>query len=278
MATANGSLCNISGSVSENGSMVGCMESDIEQATVESIQAWIAYLLIPLNMISILANLLVTLAVTRTSHLQEPAHKLIANLAVADFFMGVQGTFIVRPRVILVMVVLAWSFAFFASVMTLIGNRWQPDQPCMYDTVTSRTCLVCSSLVIGTCGVAIISIYAYMMIIAKHHQQQIHQELFSSGSQEAGATGKSFSAELAWHLKLAKTFGIVAGAFFVCWAPYFIMMLLSVADVYHDTVGVARGIGYLLAYSNSCMNFFIYAAKSGQFRAAFRAVLPSRGH
>ncbi|XP_014678298.1 PREDICTED: alpha-1A adrenergic receptor-like [Priapulus caudatus] len=331
MATANGSLCNISGYVSKNGSMVGCMESDIDQATVESIQAWIAYLLIPLNMISILANLLVILAVTRTSHLQEPAHKLIANLAVADFLMGVQGIFvesttfliefppkiiclghvslvtlwalastnslivinidrfiaisrplhyyqIVTPRVILVMVVLAWSFAFFASVMTLIGNRWQPDQPCMYDTVTSRTSLICSSLVIGTCGVAIISIYAYMMMIAKPHQQQIQQEPSSSGSQEAVATGKSFSVELAKHLKLAKTFGIVVGAVFVCWVPYIIMMLLSIADVYHDTVGVARGLGYLLAYSNSCMNFFIYAAKSSQFRVVFRAVLSSRGH
>ncbi|XP_014679266.1 PREDICTED: dopamine receptor 2-like [Priapulus caudatus] len=175
------------------------------------------------------------------------------------------------------MVVLAWSFALFASVMTIIGNRWQPDQSCIYDTVTSITSLICTSLVIGTCGVAIISIYAYMMMIARHHQQQIHPDPSNSGSQEAGATGKSFSAELAKHLKLAKTFGIVVGAFFVCWAPYFIMMLLSVADVYHDTVGVARGLGYLLAYSNSCMNFFIYAAKSSQFRAAFRAVLPSRG-
>ncbi|XP_014677106.1 PREDICTED: beta-4C adrenergic receptor-like [Priapulus caudatus] len=225
MATSNGSLCNISGSVSENGSWIGCMESDIEQGAVPAVQAWIANLLIPVNMISILANLLVILAVTRTSHLQEPAHTLIANLAVADFLMGVQGTFvspttfliefppkiiclghfslgtlsglastnsliainvdryiaisrpllyyqIVTPRVILVMVVLAWSFAFFASVMTLIGNRWQPDQPCMYDTVTSRTAIICGSLVIGTCGVAIISIYAYIMMIDKHHQRR----------------------------------------------------------------------------------------------------------
>ncbi|XP_014665503.1 PREDICTED: 5-hydroxytryptamine receptor 1-like [Priapulus caudatus] len=176
------------------------------------------------------------------------------------------------------MVVLAWSFAFFASVMTLIGNRWQPDQPCMYDTVTSRTSLIYSSIVIGTCVIAIASIYAYMIMIARHHQQQIHQEPSSSGSQEAGTTGKSFSAELAKHLKLAKTVGIVVGAFFVCWAPYFILMLLSVADVYHDTVGVARSLGYLLAYCNSSMNFLIYASNSSQFRAAFRAVLPSRGH
>ncbi|XP_014672936.1 PREDICTED: octopamine receptor beta-1R-like [Priapulus caudatus] len=209
MATANGSLCNISGSVSENGSWIGCMESDIEQGAVPAIQAWIAYMLIPVNILNILANLLVILA---------------------------------------------------------------PDQPCMYDTVTSRTSLICSSLVIGTCGVAIISIYAYIMMIAKHHQQQIHPDPSNSVP-----VGKSFSAELAKHLKLAKMFGIVVGAFFVCWAPYFILMLLSVADVYHDTVGVARGFGYLLAYCNSSMNFLIYIAKSSQFRAAFRAVLPSRG-
>ncbi|XP_014677103.1 PREDICTED: trace amine-associated receptor 1-like [Priapulus caudatus] len=175
------------------------------------------------------------------------------------------------------MVVLAWSFGFFASVMTLIGNRWQPDQPCIYDTVTRRTSLICTSLVIGTCGVAIISIYAYMMMIAKHHQRQIHQEPNSSGSHEAVATRKSFSAELAKHLKFAKTFGIVVGAFVVCWASYSILMLLSVADVYHYTLGVATRFGYMMADSNSFMNFFIYASTSSQFRAAFRAVLPSRG-
>ncbi|XP_014674334.1 PREDICTED: beta-4C adrenergic receptor-like [Priapulus caudatus] len=240
MATADGSLCNISGSVSENGSLVGCMESDVEQGVVPAIQAWITYLLIPVNILSILANLLVILAVTRTSHLQEPAHKLIANLAVADFLMGVQGAFfsptvilvefppkiiclghftlatlsaigsmttliainvdryiaisrplhyyqIVTPRVVLVMVGLAWGFALLVSVLTLIGNRWQPDQPCIYDTVTSRTSVIFSAIVVGTCGVAIFSIYGYMMMIAKHHQQQIHQEPSSSGSQERSA-------------------------------------------------------------------------------------------
>ncbi|XP_014678297.1 PREDICTED: cannabinoid receptor 1-like [Priapulus caudatus] len=305
MATANGSLCNISGSVSENGSLVGCMESDIEQATVESIQAWFAYL--------------------------EPAHKLIANLAVADFIMGVRGVFIfpitfliefppkiiclghgavvtlsalasmnflivinvdryiaisrplhyyqiVTPRVILVMAVLAWSFAFFASVMTFIGNRWQPDLPCIFDIISSRISVILISVIVLTLGAAIVSIYAYMMMIAKHHQRQIHQEPISSGLQEAVATGKSFSAELAKHLKLAKTFGIVVGAFVVCWTPYLFLTLLSVADVYHDTFGVATGFGFLMADSNFFINFFIYALKSSQFRAAFRAVLPSRGH
>ncbi|XP_014677107.1 PREDICTED: 5-hydroxytryptamine receptor 1-like [Priapulus caudatus] len=121
-------------------------------------------------------------------------------------------------------------------------------------------------------------IYAYMMMIAKHHQRQIHQEPSSKGSQEAVATRKSFSAELVKHLKLAKPFGIVVSAFVVCWAPYSILTLLSVADVYHDTLGVATGFGYMMADSNSFMNFFIYASTSSKFRAAFRAVLRSRGH
>ncbi|XP_014669769.1 PREDICTED: 5-hydroxytryptamine receptor 1-like [Priapulus caudatus] len=175
------------------------------------------------------------------------------------------------------MVVLVWVIAVFVSVSSLIGNRWQPDQPCIYDIVSSRMAVISGSVFTVMCVIAIASIYAYMMMIAKHHQRQIHQEPSSSGSQEAVETGKSFSAELAKHLKLAKTFGIVVGAFFVCWAPYFILMLLSVADVYHDTVVVARGLGYLLAYCNSSINFLIYAAKWSQFRAAFRAVLPSRG-
>ncbi|XP_014678125.1 PREDICTED: cannabinoid receptor 1-like [Priapulus caudatus] len=245
MATANGSLCNISGSVSENGSLVGCIESDIEQGTVKAIQAWIAYLLIPVNLISILANLLVILAVTRTSHLQELAHKLIANLAVADFIMGVRGVFIV-PMTFLI--------------------EFPPKIICL------------GHFSVVLISVAMVFIYAYMMMITKHHQRQIHQEPSSSGSQEAVATRKSFSAELAKHLKLAKTFGIVVGAFFVCWAPYSILMLLSVADVYHDTLGVATAFGCMMADSDSFMNFFIYASESSQFRTAFRAVLPSCEH
>ncbi|XP_014678324.1 PREDICTED: lysophosphatidic acid receptor 1-like [Priapulus caudatus] len=215
MATANGSLCNISGSVSENGSWIGCMESDVEQGTVKAIQASIAYLLIPLNLISILANLLVILA---------------------------------------------------------------PDQPCIFDTVSTKISVIFNVMVICTCGVAMVFIYAYIMMISKHHQRQIHQEPSSSGSQEAGATGKSFFAELVKHLKLAKMFDIVIGAFVACWTPVLFLMLLSVADFYHDTLGVATGFGYMMADSNSFMNFFIYASKSSQFRAAFRAVLLSRGH
>ncbi|XP_014677104.1 PREDICTED: cannabinoid receptor 1-like [Priapulus caudatus] len=294
MATANSSLCNISGSVSENWSWIGCMESDIEQG-------------------------------------MEPAHKLIANLAVADFIFGVCGiriapmTFllkftpkiicighisvltlsavastnalialnvdryiaisrplhyyqIVTPRVILLMVVLVWGIAFFNSVITSVGNRWQPDLPCVYEIVSSRISVILSSVLIMTCGAALVSINAYIMMISKHHQQQIHQEPSNSGLENAGATGKSFSAELAKHLKLAKTFGIVVGAFVVCWTPGLTMLLFSVAGIHHETLAVARGVTFILTDCNSCTNFFLYAAKSSQFRAAFRAVLPSRGH
>ncbi|XP_014672935.1 PREDICTED: lysophosphatidic acid receptor 1-like [Priapulus caudatus] len=176
------------------------------------------------------------------------------------------------------MVVLVWGIALAISVITSVGNRWQPDLPCVYDILSSRISVILTSVLIMTCGAALVSIYAYIMMIAKHHQRQIHQEPSSSGSQEARATGKSFSAELAKHLKLAKTFGIVVGAFVACWTLYLFLMLLSVADVYHDTLGVATGFGCIMADSNSFMNFFICASKNSQFRAAFRAVLPSRGH
>ncbi|XP_014669767.1 PREDICTED: melanocortin receptor 5-like [Priapulus caudatus] len=205
MATANSSQCNISGSVSENGSLFGCMESDIEQGEVP-----------------------------------EPAHKLIANLAVADFIMGVRGilfapmTFllkftpkiicvvhfslvtlaavastnalialnvdryiaisrplhyyqIVTPRVVLVMVSTVWGFAFFMSVITTVSNRWEPDLPCIFDIVLSRISVILFSVFVLTCGAALVSIYAYMMMIAKHHQQQIHPNPSNSGSQEEPA-------------------------------------------------------------------------------------------
>ncbi|XP_014679574.1 PREDICTED: adenosine receptor A3-like [Priapulus caudatus] len=329
MATANGLLCNISGSVSENGSLVGCMESDVEQETVASIQTWIAYLLIPVNLLNILANLLVILAVTRTSHLQEPAHKLIANLAVADFIMGVRGVFIVpitfliefppkiiclghfsvvlisslastnsliainvdryiaisrplhyyqivTPRVILLMVVLVWVIAVFVSVLSLIGNRWQPDQPCIYDIVSSKRAVISGSVFTVICVVAIASIYAYIIMIAKHHQQQIHPKPSNSGLQEAGAPKNpsllSSPSIRSWPRRLASSSAPSSS----CWTPYLFLILLSVADVYHDTLGVATGFGYLMADSNSFINFYIYASKIRQFRAAFRAVLPTR--
>ncbi|XP_014672582.1 PREDICTED: 5-hydroxytryptamine receptor 4-like [Priapulus caudatus] len=124
-----------------------------------------------------------------------------------------------------------------------------------------------------------------MMLVARRHRRCIQPlplppPTTSNGSSqptELPEEFRLFSDALFRNLKLAKTFSIVVGAFFVCWAPFFAVMLLSVFDVRREPLGMLRGVGTVMACCNSSVNFFVYAGRSEAFRRAFRAVLPSRG-
>ncbi|XP_014664312.1 PREDICTED: adrenocorticotropic hormone receptor-like [Priapulus caudatus] len=287
------------------------------------------------HVVNIVVNAVVVLAVTRTPYLQEPAHTLIANLAVADVGLGVLGvlspaTFVVdrppmvvcvghfavvtccafgsvtmliainvdryvsvsrplryhqvmTPRVVVVMIALSWSVAVVNGVGSFVGNSWSPDEPCLYDVSSGKATLLLDTVFIAICGVVIVVIYAYMILVARRHRrciQPLPPPTTSNGSSQPTELPEEirfFSDALVRNLKLAKTFSIVVGAFFVCWAPYFAVMLLSVFEVRREPLGMLRGVGTVMACCNSSVNFFVYAGQSQTFRTAFRAVLPSRG-
>lgn len=77
-------------------------------------------------------------------------------------------------------------------------------------------------------------------------------------------------------LQIAKTISIIIGLFVVCWAPFFAMNLLFVVcqDCLStkDFVLMVR-IAKVMHYSNSMMNFFVYAVRSPEFRRTFDALI-----
>jgi len=77
-------------------------------------------------------------------------------------------------------------------------------------------------------------------------------------------------------LQIAKTISIIIGLFVVCWAPFFAMNLLFVVcqDCLStkDFVLTVR-IAKVMHYSNSMMNFFVYAVRSPEFHRTFDALI-----
>ncbi|XP_014670847.1 PREDICTED: melanocortin receptor 4-like [Priapulus caudatus] len=160
--------------------------------------------------------------------------------------------------------------------MIAVHNRWKPDELCLYDLVISRKTALLMLVFVGLCTIVIVTIYSYMMLIARQHMRRIQPLSGAGGPHEEAAESHAFYTALVNHLKLAKTFGIVVGAFIVCWTPFLLIMALNLAGIRHDLLDMLLGVDYLLAYCNSFMSFLIYAGRSSQFHSAFWAVLPSR--
>ena len=69
--------------------------------------------------------------------------------------------------------------------------------------------------------------------------------------------------------KTTKMILITVGVFIVCWTPEVILVHLLV----EKKIGMLPVyFSYLLSYSSSAMNFFIYAATSPKYRTAFRVL------
>lgn len=83
-------------------------------------------------------------------------------------------------------------------------------------------------------------------------------------------------------LQVAKTISIIIGLFVVCWLPFF---SINIAYYYgssgnrkfiNNNGAVLMSLSKGLHYSNSMMNFFVYAVKSPDFRNAFKELLCNR--
>ena len=84
------------------------------------------------------------------------------------------------------------------------------------------------------------------------------------------------SKTLSRDIQIAKTISVIIGLFIVCWAPFFIVNMLYFfcqVCLYKLKWNLAISIVKAMHYSNSMMNFFVYAVRSPDFRATFKALI-----
>ncbi|XP_014672583.1 PREDICTED: melanocortin receptor 3-like [Priapulus caudatus] len=116
---------------------------------------------------------------------------------------------VMTPRVVAVMIALSWSVAGVVGVVSLVENSWSPDKPCLYDVISGKATLLLDAVFVAICGVAIVVIYAYMMLVARRHRrciQPLPPTTTSNGSSqptELPEELRSIFEALARNLKLA---------------------------------------------------------------------------
>lgn len=78
-------------------------------------------------------------------------------------------------------------------------------------------------------------------------------------------------------LRVAKTVSMVIGLFVLCWSPFFLVNMVWVFCGCGSTLPAwPIHLSKLMHYSNSAMNFFVYAVTSPDFRNYFLKVLCSK--
>lgn len=99
--------------------------------------------------------------------------------------------------------------------------------------------------------------------------------IFKSAHNLRKADNQTRAQSIHRDLHIAKTICIIIGLFFVCWAPFFMMNLLFVTcfsclkvEQFILWVTIAK----IMHYSNSMMNFFVYAVRSPEFKKTFKAL------
>ena len=111
----------------------------------------------------------------------------------------------------------------------------------------------------------IIIVLSYVVIF--HTANKIMKEAIEGGN-------------LTQELRVAKTISVIIGLFVICWCPFFILNMLFIfcsdfCDAINNLPWLVN-VSKALHYSNSMMNFFVYAVRSPDFRRTFKALIFDR--
>ena len=100
--------------------------------------------------------------------------------------------------------------------------------------------------------------------------------LFKSAYNLQRADNQTRAHNIRRDIRIAKTISIIVGLFFICWAPFFAMNILFITClecISTENFIIIISLAKIMHYSNSMMNFFVYAVRSPEFRRAFKALI-----
>jgi len=83
------------------------------------------------------------------------------------------------------------------------------------------------------------------------------------------------TGKIARELRVAKTISVIISLFIFCWMPFFVINMVYIfcnGACSHLPIWVIF-LTKMIHYTNSMMNFFVYAVRSPDFRRSFKAIL-----
>ncbi|XP_041365581.1 5-hydroxytryptamine receptor 4-like [Gigantopelta aegis] len=125
--------------------------------------------------------------------------------------------------------------------------------------------LFLSILTFWTPSAVMLYCYWRIFVTANRHLRAIHSTTVSD-------TEKRTYATFSKRAKAAKTLGIVIGCFFVCWLPFFIVLVGDVVEGHQWSIQLKLFVMWL-GYLNSMINPFLYYIFSAEFKAAFKCIV-----
>ncbi|KAJ7991994.1 hypothetical protein DPEC_G00289610 [Dallia pectoralis] len=265
-----------------------------------------------LGIISLLENILVICAIIKNKNLHSPMYLFVCSLAVADMLVSVSNAwetiviYLLNNRQLVVddhylrqmdnvfdsficisvvasmcsLLAIAmdrYVTIFYAlryhSIMThrravlIIGTIWTICTGCgivfiMYSD--NNPVIICLVSMFFTMLVLMASLYSHMFMLARSHVKRIATlPGYNSVHQRASMKG-------------AITLTILLGIFIVCWAPFFLHLILMIScptNIYCICFMSHFNIYLILIMCNSIIDPLIYAFRSQEMRKTFKEII-----
>ncbi len=265
-----------------------------------------------LGLISLLENILVILAIVKNKNLHSPMYFFVCSLAVADMLVSVSNAWetivihllanrslviqdhficqidnIFDSLICISVVASMWSLLaiavdryvtiFYAlhyhNIMTvrragiLIGSIWTFSTGCGIIFIIysdTKPVVVCLVAMFFAMLLLMASLYSHMFLLARSHVKRM-----------AALPGYNTSIRQRASMKGAVTLTILLGIFIVCWAPFFLHLILMIScpwNIYCVCFMSHFNMYLILIMCNSVIDPLIYALRSQEMRKTFKEI------